>query len=368
MSGYTALILGAGASLNYGLPLGSQLVEKICQLLPSSDSQYMGDEANLLYNVITNDKESVLAWRKISRKDLSFSLVEFRHRLIESAPKSIDEFLSRDFGLANPLFRLIGKLAIAHVIASCESVSAIERGGANQTHDHWYRYLWQDCLNNGILGLDKLRAKKLRIISFNYDRSLEYFLGRSIAATYLTPPGTILAPELVNKWADAGFKEVESNVAITHPYGTLGGLSTIPYGSTNNFQYHGKAMADGIHVIGEDRQSMGGFEIAREWITGAQYVVFLGFSFDATNMERLGLASGLPISYLSEAGHVMREAFPMTYGLERAERFSLVDHYFKKFEWGKGLVSIANELPVSQPSFNPPITTYLRHFGCLAHT
>jgi hypothetical protein len=368
MSGHTALILGAGASLNYGLPLGSQLVEKICQLLPSSDGRYMGDEANSLYNYLANDREAVIAWQKISRKDLVYALVEFRSRLIESDPKSIDEFLSRDFSDANPLFRLIGKLCIAHVIASCENINAIESGMAtNDIPDHWYRYLWQDCLNNGSPGLEALTEKKLKVISFNYDRSLEYFLGRRIAATYLTPPGSTLGSATAEKWAGAGFQRVEKDFDITHPYGTLGSLLAVPYGSKNNFKYHGKVIADGIRVIGEERNDGDGFDTAKQWIANAQRVVFLGFSFDATNMERLGLASELAPSYLGEAGHVIREVYPMTYGFHQNERQRLVNRYFKDFAWDSTLVSTANHLPVSQPSFNPPITAYLRHFGCLAN-
>jgi hypothetical protein len=367
MSGHTALILGAGASLNYGLPLGSQLVEKICELLPATDTVRMGNNANLLHNHLAGDAEAVQAWIKISRQNLTNALIEFRHQLIESAPKSIDEFLSRDFGDANPLMRLIGKLSIAQVIASCESVSAIQRGGAYDARDDWYRFLWQDCLNTGMPGLDALRAKKLKIISFNYDRSLEYFLGRKLAATYFTPPGSTLDPTLADRWAAAGFQEVESNMHITHPYGTLGALSTTPYGSINNFQYQGKDMASNIRVIGEDRSNQGGFELAKKWIADAQRVVFIGFSFDATNMERLGLESGLTSSYISEVGHLMREAFPMTFGFHRAERDRLVDQYFKEFRWDSNLVATGNYLPVSQPSFSPTITTYLRHFGCLAN-
>ncbi len=45
MSGHTALILGAGAGLHYGLPLGSQLVEKICELLPATEPLRMGEQA-----------------------------------------------------------------------------------------------------------------------------------------------------------------------------------------------------------------------------------------------------------------------------------------------------------------------------------
>ncbi len=303
MSGFTALILGAGASLNYGLPLGSGLVEKICQLLPSADSSYMGDEANSLHKFLASDRESVLAWSKVSKKELSYSLIEFQQRLIESAPKSIDD----------------------------------------------------------------VRQKKIKIISFNYDRSLEYFLGRSIAATYLAKAGTLLDPAAVNKWASTGFKEVESSFDITHPYGTLGSLTAIEYGSQNNFRYHGAAMADGIRVIGEERNGQDSFKKARDWIASAQRVVCLGFSFDQTNMARLGLDSGLSPSYMSEAGHVIREASPMTYGFAKAERIRLVDRYFKEFKWDTHLVSEGTTLPISPPPYAPPITGYLRHFGCLTY-
>ncbi len=367
MSGYTALILGAGASLNYGLPLGSGLVDKICQLLPSTDSSYMGDEANSLHNFLASDRESVLAWSKVSKKELSYSLIEFRQRLIESAPKSIDEFLSRDFGDANPIFRRIGKLAIAHVIASCEDVENFTNSASNSHQDHWYRYLWQDCLNSRAQSIDDVRQKKIKIISFNYDRSLEYFLGRSIAATYLAKAGTLLDPAAINQWANTGFKEVESSFDITHPYGTLGSLTAIEYGSQNNFRYQGAAMADGIRVIGEERNGQDNFKKARDWIASAQRVVCLGFSFDQTNMARLGLDSGLSLSYMSEVGYVTREVSPMTYGFAQAERIRLVDRYFKEFKWDTHLVSAGTTLPISPPSFTPPITGYLRHFGCLTY-
>lgn len=45
MSGYTVLVLGAGASLPYGLPLGKGVLEAIRELLPHSDDQRMGEAA-----------------------------------------------------------------------------------------------------------------------------------------------------------------------------------------------------------------------------------------------------------------------------------------------------------------------------------
>lgn len=371
MSGYTVLVLGAGASLAYGLPLGKGLIENICALLPGSDASYMGDKANSLFNQLSGYREAAKSWHAISGKELSYALIEFRQRLIESDPKSIDEFLARDFGDATAVFRQIGKLSIAHVIAASESAGAFDIDLTNPSKDRWYRYLWQDCLNAGSRSLDDLKAKKLRIVSFNYDRSLEYFLGKHIAATYLSNPGRLLDPAKVRTWALDGFKEVESNLQITHPYGTLGSLSAVPYGDTNNPQYHGVDMAQCIRVIGEERSDKGdSFAQARNWISEATRVVFLGFSYDSMNMERLGLDTGLTRQISTSESVISREVFPLTYGLERAERMKLYSQYFAGHfqsnpEW---LYESANDrLPFSEMHHNISITDYLRRYGALTH-
>ncbi len=214
MPGHTVLVLGAGASLAYGLPLGTGLLHKICELLPSNNTNRFGKETQSLYDHVEADSDAVKLWRGSSNADLRLALVKFRQLLIGSDPKSIDEFLSRDFGAATQLFRTIGKLAIANVIARTESVAKFTDASDGHLTDHWYRYLWQDCLYAGSADLDSLKSKKLRIVSFNYDRSLEYFLGQRIAATFLTGARQMLAPDRIPVWAQPGNKEVETNFEI----------------------------------------------------------------------------------------------------------------------------------------------------------
>ena len=367
MSGKTVLVLGAGASLAYGLPLGKGLLEKICELLPQNDKNQMNASAMVLYDALSNDDKLLNSWRSVSRKDFSHALIDFRSRLIESDPKSIDEFLSRDFGAANDVYRAIGKLCIAHVIAAQESASEVLNAASNSKIDDWYRYLWQDCLNANCKSLDDVKAKKLQIVSFNYDRSLEYFLGRRLAATYLAVPGTVLASDSDAAWCRSGFSTVENDFEITHPYGTLGLLSAVPYGHANNSKHYVSQMAANIKVIGEERGSDDGFAKAKDWLSDAQRVVFLGFSYDRVNMERLGLDNGLGKRIGNGEGIISRDIFALTFGMERAERISLINKYFSDFSLPNSpYVEPGDDASaVSEAHQTMQITQYLRRYGGL---
>jgi hypothetical protein len=366
MSEHTVLILGAGASLAYGLPLGKGLVEKIHNLLPSNETDPFTDAVENLLRAIECSAECLASWKSVSNKSIEFALIEFKQRLKYSDPKSIDAFLSRDFGSANLVFRLIGKLCIAHVIATCESKDNIDGAESNHAIDHWYRYLWQDCLNSTCQSLEEVKAKKLRIVSFNYDRSLEYFLGMKLAP-YLNKPGVRLDPKRISSWAQSSFQEIENSFEITHPYGTLGSLSEVPYGETTNSKAYVSKMALNIRVIGEERVGDDSFSKAKDWVAGAKNVIFLGFSFDATNMERLGLAAGLAPSIKSIEGQIMREVHPLTYGLERAERSALVKKFFSEFASASGYFASphSDNLTISESHNSIPITQYLRRYGGL---
>jgi len=377
MSGYTVLILGAGASIAYGLPLGNELVKEISELLPSSNTD-RGKSHQVLLDQLRKDSAITAEWDKHYSLNLVHALILFRQKLVGSEPKSIDAFLSGDFGPLTTVFRQIGKLAIAHVIAKRESLSifqTIEESTAkddSRPKDHWYRYLWQDCLKVGSQSLDDLKAKKLRVVSFNYDRSLEYFLGWKIAATFPTHAGKMLYPEKIQQWAADGFKEIETNFQVIHPYGNLGSLSEVPYGDKDNFERHGARIANKIRVIGEERDNSGdNFAIARNWIAEARFVVFLGFSYDTTNMERLGLKNGL--ARMTKRGSDtprLTDVFPLTHGFERSERARLYSEYFSShFDQTVEVVSDPknDRTPMSELHQGISITQYLRRYGALTH-
>ena len=172
----------------------------------------------------SSDRDNALYWQlrqhpeieadAFSRNaDINSTLSAFRQSVLESDPTSIDTYLSQDFGEYTRLFRLIGKLAITHVISVAESEKRflqleVPNSEMQKTKDHWYRYLWQECLAKDIQTLSQLKAKKLRIVSFNYDRSLEYYLGKKIAARFLVAPGRNIEQDQAHEWAASGFEAI----------------------------------------------------------------------------------------------------------------------------------------------------------------
>ena len=111
----------------------------------------------------------------------------------------MDKFLSY-----HSRFEAIGKVAIASVLIQCESLENLipQREG----FDHWYQYLW-NCL---LTDKENFKNNKLIIVTFNYDRSLEQYLFRTILNTF-------------------GVTEDEARILlncipIIHVYGDLGKL------------------------------------------------------------------------------------------------------------------------------------------------
>jgi hypothetical protein len=157
----TVLILGAGASIPYGFPSGPQLIDYILADIPDSASvnpAHTGPRRNNIFELLGS----------IHEKD---EVVHFRRALARSGKMSIDAFLE-----SNPSsIREVGKSAIAaEILAAEEAIKTIQRN----TED-WYRYFYTNVL---ACSLDRLIYNKLTIITYNYDRSLEYFLTQSFAA------------------------------------------------------------------------------------------------------------------------------------------------------------------------------------------
>ncbi len=157
----TVFILGAGASIPYGFPSGASLVEGIID--------GCNDETSIFGQMFPQDLR-----RKFSQAlELSF------------AP-SIDDFLEK-----RSEFMEIGKAAICSQLIRKEIPSAIARKVEVEKVDeatkskvkvkvriegNWYPLLW------GFMQakIDEFAENKVSFITFNYDRSLEFFFQRSL--------------------------------------------------------------------------------------------------------------------------------------------------------------------------------------------
>ena len=240
------LVLGAGASYAVGYPVGTGLRNKICELATPA-REYIALPAGLL----------------------SFEggiLHNFVNAFRKSQMFSIDAFLAR-----RPEYVNIGKMAIATILLEIENENHLL---TTDHTDHWYRYFYNKFASES---WDHLDFSNISIITFNYDRSLEKFLHSSIKESYGK--------------SDAEAAEKLDTLKIIHVYGSLGSPIT---GKPDYLSYGGevsddkvKIAANSLRVIPEGRDDDKALEIAREMLSNADRIAFLGFGFDETNVARL---------------------------------------------------------------------------------
>lgn len=243
----TVLVLGAGASCSYGLPVGSKLRDLILDI-PE-------DELDKVPN--GNGSSIILPGRG----------AEFLKAFRRSQYYSIDAFLAM-----RGEFVEVGKHAIAMTLLPRESPGALLDSNVG---DHWYRHL----LHAMDAPWKEIHKNKLSVVTFNYDRSLELILTSALAARYGK--------------TECEARAVVEKFNIVHVYGSLGSLDRnssdfVPYGgATNSSEYFFRA-ARGLKVIPESRADSPEFERAKCLLARAEALAFLGFGFDRTNVERLG--------------------------------------------------------------------------------
>ncbi len=213
----------------------------------------------------------------------------FGRALAGSRLLSIDTFLSK-----RDEFDQIGKQCIAFELCRQENPYSIVQIGNN---DDWYSYLW-DILTSGVRDAGHLGNNELRIVTFNYDRSLEYMLHEATKHTF--------------RLDDAAAMKAWQRIGIQHVYGKLGefdvSLSTKarPYNQTVDAISINIA-AKAIQILPEARTDDTVFQLARNWFANAQQVIFLGFGFDPLNVKRLGIAD--VISALSKQNRPIPTVF-----------------------------------------------------------
>ncbi len=229
------LVVGAGGSCPFGFPLGRELVTAILQLAPLNDPERIGHP----------------------RPEID----AFATALRRSGQGSIDAFLER-----RPEFAEIGKHAIARTLLPHENPSRLYDRTFPQP---WYEYLFQRLA----AAPDRFHENQLKVITFNYDRSLEFYLRTAFADTYHcteTDAGTFLEA-----------------VPVLHMHGQLGSLDEIPYGGAAPVLNNMRKAASGIRVVHEGDEFSDEVRSVRQWMLAARHIYFVGFSFHPANVDRL---------------------------------------------------------------------------------
>ena len=155
----TVFVLGAGASQPYGFPSGEVLVRLVCERLPANNLN--GPFATSL---------------RAACPDLDArEFQDFTPRFIDSGCESLDAFVQSK---GNSRFLKLVKAAMISTLIPYEHDDALLRVNQDQ---NWYTYLF-DYMRTA--EPEDFRNNRVKVITFNFDRSFERRLFLMLRGTY----------------------------------------------------------------------------------------------------------------------------------------------------------------------------------------
>jgi hypothetical protein len=239
----TTLILGAGASHPYGYPIGQGLISDIVRAC---------DEVT---------PTSGFAESHVNN---------FRQDLLKSGCRSIDSFL-----VTRNDYHDLAKYLICKILLKLENENRVFHVSLLGDQNIWYNNFFEE------LKLEDFES--LKIVTFNYDRSLEYFLNEKIRAKY----------NMSVAEAAKAVKKIEIHHVhgrLPHLPGEKDGENGIPYGfygRPNDFNNASlKSFASNLKTAFEARDATDRYY---KIVSESERVIFLGFGFIKENMITLGL-------------------------------------------------------------------------------
>ncbi len=312
----TVFVLGAGASCPYGYPSGTRLRELICL------------DVGFMYYYNEYLGRNKIDQAEVMKRDIQ----RFKEAFAKSHIKSIDMFIAN-----NPKLAPIGKYIIAFEVfraegQSCFGEDAKQRqekreqsrssgqarsyisGTADFIGGDWYSYLYNRLIE-GLIGRDvppDFPDNKSAFITFNYDRSLEYFLYESLRNSSTE----VLEDNIVQSLRKLKILHVYGQIAPLKWQDSEQGVDYRPQISESLLQ----KTAANIKTIYEQKESPDINEALR-LLSQAGQIFFLGFGFAPENMGVLGLPEVMPPSNC--------RVYATAFGLNRVEVKRVVRIGFK---------------------------------------
>jgi len=276
----TVLVIGAGASVEVGLPMGPELLEKIVQLTHITfdyHHQKTGDQA-ILQALKLRLNEGGAVTKLNEHLKAGWQLGNSAKQAL-----SIDNVID---ALEDPQIELVGKLGIVRAILKAEAGSQIFRRVENipdslelsKFNNTWYDSLTKLLTENVRKSQIKNIFGNLSIVNFNYDRCLEYYLPISLGSYYGVKPDSI--------------RDIMQDFTIHRPYGIAGRLPwqkgdgpSVGFGEGTAQQL--ADVAQQVRTFTERLEEGGELAAMRTTIANADRIVFLGFAFHRQNVELL---------------------------------------------------------------------------------
>ncbi len=292
----TVLLLGAGASVHCGLPLGLDLNKNIKNGLAEAVSRKSSDgfwdnleqmprHAQFLHQpyaflLLHLDSDPRLT-KLLDGGPIHKAMKEMSKALAEQTTFVLDQFL-----MDNPEFDSLGKLCIAVELfrslyqkPSARRPDATKNDGWHSRDDNWYRHLINHATDGATDRAELERETRLSIVNYNYDTTLEEFLALKFGIT--------------SRYRHADYRKC---IDVMHVHGSL---PTCPNGLVDFTSLLIESVRE-LSVVGEDVQRRNVETIitarkrAQTAIAKAQHVYVFGFGFHRFNLEILDLARVLP--------------------------------------------------------------------------
>ncbi len=270
----TVFVIGAGASAEFGLPVGWKLLENI------RDNSHFHFDHGALTKGNRKIFDTVRAKYQRDQKMLEKAFTTFRdiNRGVETAG-SIDEYINRYSD--DSLIAELGKIQIAHAILDAEGKSKIlppkgkEGDGINWSavQDSWISTFTR-ALFDGVRASEvETIGSDITIICFNYDRCIEHYLEFAIQRAYR---------DVDRKTA----RKIVDGMNIIHPYGSLGSLNRFAFGTPSEHTdlYH---ITNNLITWSETVEDASLIARMKKAIKESRNIVFLGFAFANQNMKLL---------------------------------------------------------------------------------
>lgn len=333
----TLFVIGAGASKEANLPMGTELKKQI-----SSSLDIRFDDWGS--RMVSGDELICNSFRVAARSDPHQDINPFLYscwHIRDAMPQaiSIDNFI--DTHSHDKRIELCGKLAIVRSILDAESNSRLydkNQGmnllNFNRLDDTWYNSFWQLLTENCKAADLENRFSKIALVIFNYDRCVEHYLHKALQNYY--------------KLSDADATRILNLVEIYHPYGTVGSLPwqegghKIIFGGTPH-PTQLLELANQIKTFTEGTdESSSGIAKVRSNVRLCNRLVFLGFAFHRLNMELL-----LPSDLVAVPGND-RKIFATAFGISKNDSTEISDELIQKTGIPHNRTYVRNDLSCSQ--------------------
>jgi hypothetical protein len=277
-------IIGAGASADYGMPLGGTLAAAI-----AADANFYFERSALT----RGDAGLLELLRSKCDRDTADRYFEAGRRLAAaiSSCVSVDDalYLLSEFPEAVQL----GKICIVRSILQAEHNSTLklwpETGQMRPDagRDGWIEQMFSMAITNYKLGELQHAFDNVTFINFNYDRCLAHYVYWSLQRVGLT---------------EEDAKTIVGGLSIIRPYGTLG--SILP-GARDWLRFGATAHLDVFNTMNRIRtytesEALHDKEHLQRGMMDAAIYIFLGFGFHRQNLELLSVLTDVPIHARSQ--------------------------------------------------------------------